>query len=286
MFFTGGSQWIINNNNFYNWYAACIRIVGETNRPASYNLIYDNTMQMLNTNIGHMLGFSIVKENHPLLQNDFNKTIVKNKFTINIVDTGQGFSEMIRGKKYKKMRNNLNRYKSRAQEFGDIEFEIIQKHSDLITAFEDFVDFEVKGWKGTTQYAMRKNKITYNFYRSIIYGFALLNDAVIFKLWAGDELLSSELCINIDDTMYSLKVVYNEEYFKMSPGTLLTKYILKEYFPSNNIRYLNTVGPAEWFAKIWHPLIIETYKVNIFPDSINGNILKQAYKFYAKLKVK
>ena len=86
--------------------------------------------------------------------------------------------------------------------------------------------------------------------------------------------------------MYSLKPVFNEKYSKLSPGTLLKDQIFKNYFSFNNIRYLDTVGPAKWFAKIWHPDTVETYKVNIFPDSIYGHILKQAYKFYAQSKMK
>jgi len=251
-----------------------------------YREVFDTlfNVPILDSRTPLMLGFSIVEENHPLLKSSFTKTVIKNKFKKYVLDTGNDYSGMLREKKYKKMRSNINRYTRRAQKLGDIEFEILQNLPDLFTAFEQFVDFEAQGWKSATNYAMKNNCITYNFYRSAINGFALQNNAIIFNLRAGDVLLSSKLCIKIGNTMYALKPVYDEKYSELSPGTLLTDQILKKFFSFNNIRYYNTVGPSEWFAKIWHPDTVETYKVNIFPDTAYGVILKQAYKIYQRMK--
>ena len=70
-------------------------------------------------------------------------------------------------------------------------------------------------------------------------------------------------------TAIRLESAYNEEFSKISPGTILLEYALKNYCVQNNIEVVNLVSDANWLQK-WQPIKMNTYEMKIYPNGLRG----------------
>lgn len=182
------------------------------------------------------------------------------------------------------LKRNFRKWEKRALGIGKLHFSSIENEPEIFKAFEDLMDLEMLGWKGKTPNAMRKNDFTRNFLYSLIGAFSGSGNAVVFLLKLDDVLIAANIAFIIEDTMYTIKTVYNEDYSKLSPGSLIYERVFKEYFPARNLKYANCISTSEWFHDNWHGTYFDTYKMFIFPDSLLGNCIKSGIKVYKSIK--
>lgn len=243
---------------------------------------------ILNTNIhdrGKPFAFGLlqVDETNTILKSHSNNTVYNNHYDRNVLDLSHGYDYILK-KRSANFRRNLKRKKNKALSLGNLQFEVFDESSSVITAFEHFMDFEMAGWKASGPKAMRKNEFVKDFYKSVIEGFSQYGKSVLFTLKSGSALLSMLAGIIDHTTLYGLKIVYNEDYAKISPGMVLYDYIFREYCSQNKIIKYNSMSESLWFRERWHPDTLKTYRMFVFNNNLSGNCWKYLYRFYNSIK--
>lgn len=150
-------------------------------------------------------------------------------------------------------RNNLRRARKRADNLGRITFTSVSKRPDLDRAYEIFLNVEASGWKGQKGLgtAITLDKNLESFYRLLMENYSESGGCDIHIMWHDDNPIAVEFSLITDDTLYTLKIGYDESYSSCSPGHLLREYIVK-YCEERGIRTNNLITDAPWHIQ-WKP---------------------------------
>jgi len=175
------------------------------------------------------------------------------------------------GRFSKSFRQSLRTARNHLGRVDGIRFTSSREQSELVENFELFLGVEASGWKGEkgTGTAIKLSPTLKDFYLRLLHGFASFGGCEIHTLKAADECLTAYFCLRVGDTMYALKIGYNEGYSKLSPGNMLLEWLLEKYAHDPEIRFLNFVNAIEWLQK-WRPSAYDVYDVYLFNRSPRG----------------
>ena len=229
------------------------------------------------------VGFLRIDETNVFLRSDIPKLLFQTGYSRNVFRIPENYRETLR-KEHKHLARELRRKYNILSRIGDYKLEFVDTTADIAGAFERFVDLEIKGWKKDQRRAMRNNPFIYRFYRDTVLGFAASGNAVICNLVCNGETLSSLIGIVDRGTLYGLKIAYNETYQDVSPGFLLLDLVFDRYCPGRNITAYNQMSSCPWFNERFHPSVLNTYSLFMFPPGLSGVLVKMGYAFFAKLK--
>ncbi len=151
-------------------------------------------------------------------------------------------------------RNNIRRARKRAENLGNIRYTSAHERPDLDRAYEVFLDVEASGWKGRAGAgtAIKLDSKLKSFYRLLMERFAETGGCAIHIMWYEDQPIAVEFSLITDDTLYTLKIGYDERYASCSPGHLLREYLMKYYGEKGEIKFNNLITDASWHSQ-WKP---------------------------------
>lgn len=225
--------------------------------------------------------FDRIDETNSFVNSKLEADIRKTDYTRNIIDLSNGYQSMLQ-KRSSHFRKNLKNISNKFTNNGESYIDIIRGKNEIVQAFDYFTHLEMKGWKADSERAMLNNRFVFDFYRNVILGFSDLGKTVLFKLRIGNIVVAMYMCIMVEDVLYGLKTTYNEEYEKLSPGSIILDRIFNNFCPSNSIKQFNSMSQSPWLKDKWHPEKIETYKTVVFPDNYLGRCYKYGYKLIKK----
>ena len=161
----------------------------------------------------------------------------------------------------KKFRGNLNNARNKLNRAGDARFEVERSPGAVRNRFRDFVELEMSGWKGDTgnqrqaypqpsAIGLEERKL--DFYSSVIDQFGDDGCVEISNLFLDDKLIGAQVCLLLNETSYLVKVAYDEEAGKFSPGQLMIDYASKRYAEDGRIKRYNLITDHRWFEG-WNP---------------------------------
>jgi len=219
----------------------------------------------------------------------FNQTAYTEKFCAEI-PIGD-YDEAIRNLKGK-FRGNLNNAKNRLKKAGEARFEVERSADGVRRSFNDFVELEMSGWKGDrdnprndyprpSAIGLKERKL--NFYKNMIDQFARAGCVEISNLILNDKLIGSEICLLLNDTSYAVKVAYDENAGRYSPGHLLIDFAYRRYADEGQIKHYNQITDFQWFDN-WNPIHREYVVMRDFNTSISGVLACLRSKVGAKAR--
>jgi CelD/BcsL family acetyltransferase involved in cellulose biosynthesis len=180
-----------------------------------------------------------------------------------------GDFDTIKAKFSKNFRSNLNKARNKLAKRENVRMSSVSGHGQLQSAFEDFLALEASGWKGAagagTAIALHPELI--NFYQALID--KLANRVVINSLHVDGELIAAQFCVRDNDTLYILKLSYDEGHARLAPGNMLLEQVIEQGIASGEWRYINLVGDPPWF-KAWMPESQGMFSVRLCNRSIGG----------------
>jgi len=131
---------------------------------------------------------------------------------------------------------------------GKVDYELITAPEDLPRAYEIFLSIEDSGWKGSQglKTSLRNDIPQKRFYESMIANTApeLNFCAIILRL--NDEPIAAKLCTKTGNTLFMLKISYDDRYQEHSPGSLLLLYVLEQFSEDEQVDYISFVTGQEW----------------------------------------
>lgn len=177
----------------------------------------------------------------------------------------------------KNFRASLRKARNKLTAMADVEF---RSHTGIAAVREALVRFfalESQGWKGEATGAIAQNARISAFYELMFEEFAQDPGGwvEINELWAEGKLLASQLCLGVADTLFVLKICYDEGYPKVSPGNMLLEWLVTRDGGQGRVRYLNLISDSAWHRD-WAASHLENWYVEIYNRTPGGWLMKLA----------
>ena len=175
----------------------------------------------------------------------------------------------------RKLRQNRKRLAATA-EAG---FVSVSALPELDQAFEEFLDAEASSWKGAqgTRTAMRFDLPLQSFYRQLLRRFGARRRCTIHLLRVGDRTIAGQFAITSGDGVYLLKIGYNEDYARLSPGVMLLDHLFCSAASDPSIQRVSFTNDMPWM-KDWQPQCQELFDVCIFRRTLAGRIARASWR--------
>ena len=172
----------------------------------------------------------------------------------------------------KNFRANLRKHANKLRQNKDVSFETIKDLPRLVDAFYDFIELEASGWKsriGKGRGAIKLNSKKTDFYARVMRSFSNSDGCHIHFLKVDERPIAGAFSILVNDTCFLLKIAYDEEFARLSPGNLLTEYIINYYLDNTDVRFINLISNSRW-RRSWRPSKIKIFSCYVFNRTIKG----------------
>lgn len=185
-----------------------------------------------------------------LLKNDPMSVVTVSHFC-DYLDCSRPYEEIFAGFS-SNFRSNLNKARNKLKRESGVEFTAVSDPSELPRALDDFIRIEASGWKGKRgeHTAIQLDASLVKFYRGLIDELGPKGHIVINMLRVGGDLIAAQFCANVGETLYVLKLAYDERWSRVAPGNMLMEWVIQQAGGNGSPRYLNMVNDPAWF-KAW-----------------------------------
>jgi CelD/BcsL family acetyltransferase involved in cellulose biosynthesis len=196
-----------------------------------------------------------------------------------------GSYEQITAKFSRNFRSNLNKARNKLAREKEVAFRAVTDPSMLTAAFYQFLDVEASGWKGAhgTGTAIKLHPELMKFYQALIEEFGASGEVVINSLSVGGRPIAVQFCVRDEETLYVLKLAYDEDWARVAPGNMLLERVIEKGIQDKEFRYVNLVNDPPWF-KDWRPAGQGIYNIWLFNATPWGMALLAAMRAKQRLK--
>lgn len=176
----------------------------------------------------------------------------------------QGTVEDYFGTLSKKFYRNYCRTGRRIQEQADFYFRFETGNTEINA--EKFMDIEHQGWKAKRRTSIRSEESYVKFFRQLT---KRLEDLGWLR-WAfldlGGEPVAGQFMVQSGDTLYVVKIGYNEAFSKLAPGSALFGKVIENVFESGSAKEINFMSGYSWLND-WNVKIRPLANIALFPAS-------------------
>lgn len=148
-------------------------------------------------------------------------------------------------------RSNLSKARNKLRREPAVEFGAARQSGALEAALDDFVRLEAAGWKGREGTAIAQDPRLFAFYRGLAQELGPQGRVVVNTLRVAGRLIAGQFCLQDDDTLYVLKLAYDEAWSRVAPGNMLLEHLVLNG-GADGVRRINLVGNPHWFRD-WQP---------------------------------
>lgn len=178
------------------------------------------------------------------------------------------------------LRSNIRRARRKLADLPDVRHTRADSPEQLDDALRTFLDLEASGWKGERGTAIKLDRRLTDFYQELTSRFGVRGECEIHTLWSGDQPLATQFLLRANDTLYELKLAYDENFAEIAPGNLLMEKVLQQCTQRPDIRYFNLVSDAPWHAK-FRPQRWEIFDWILYRRPVQGRILRAGNRLRA-----
>ncbi|MCG3125230.1 MAG: hypothetical protein CHACPFDD_00046 [Phycisphaerae bacterium] len=132
---------------------------------------------------------------------------------------------------------------------GTLEFEVVTQHADLDRLLDACFQIEAASWKGANQSAISSRPQTLAFYQSLAHAAAAHGALRIYLLRLNGTLIAFEYCLAGGGVVYLLKLSFDPQYGKYSPGNVLRMLLLRHAVETRDAHTYNFGIESEWKSR-------------------------------------
>ena len=175
----------------------------------------------------------------------------------------------------KNFRGNLRKARNKLNGKSDVQYMCCREKGEVKTALSRFVSLESVGWKGQVAGAIAQRPEMRRYYESLAETFSHepKGGYEINELWVEGSLAASQICLWLDETIYVLKVAYNEQLANLAPGNLLLAWLINRCAVEDEVRYVNLVSDTDWH-KDWSPKTIDRWDFELYRSPLRRNMVQ------------
>jgi CelD/BcsL family acetyltransferase involved in cellulose biosynthesis len=139
--------------------------------------------------------------------------------------------------------------------------------------FGEFLTVENSGWKGrageATAIALHPQLECY--YRRLLQAFGDRGDCELNLLRLNGQCIAAQFCVTMGGVWYLLKIGYDEQYAKHSPGSLLLEDVLVRLCANPEVKLANLASDASWHLN-WNPRFVGMADYYLGAAGVAGDI--------------
>lgn len=144
---------------------------------------------------------------------------------------------------------------------SDQRFRVVSEPDAMGDAFERFVRLECAGYKHTLD-PLGKDVHEARLLRDAFQRHSVSGEAFVFELYVGDVLVASQLALAPGETLFLIRVAYNEGFAHASPGTVLMGRLIEWCCSQPTVDRIDMVVRQGWHQR-WHPQVDMHFRCNI-----------------------
>lgn len=172
----------------------------------------------------------------------------------------------------KRRASDFRRSRRRAEEFGEVRSEVIApKPGELSDTIRMAMEIEQSGWKGRVGTSLLRDPRRAAFYEEYAKRECSNGRLRIAYLYLGTRAVAMQVAVEYQDRFWLLKIGYNDEYAKCSPGILLLAETIRYAAERGLKSYEFLGGPAPWISA-WADREKQCVTLRVYPCNILGVI--------------
>jgi len=162
----------------------------------------------------------------------------------------------------KNFKNNLKKSRKKLLKLDNVEYRTCTEKQNMDVCFEQFLTVEASGWKGAEgkSSAIKLNSNLREFYKQVMVGFSGSGQMEINTLMVNERPIAVQYAIILASTVFLLKIGYDENFSKVSPGNMLLEEKLKSYLDQPQLKYVNLITDAPWHRS-WQPEVVNAKNI-------------------------
>jgi len=167
-------------------------------------------------------------------------------------------------------RGDLRRAWKRATAFGKVACEVLTpKPRELDDLFDDALQVEARSWKGDVGTALLHDPIRAAFYRRYSQAACRRGTLRLCRLRFGDTIVAVQFAIEDARRFWLLKIGYDEQFARCSPGNLLVCETLR-YAARRGLESYEFLGSSDNWTRVWTRDERQTVCMQIYPYNAAG----------------
>ena len=186
--------------------------------------------------------------------------------SVSIVGTWAEFEQRMTSQS----RQTLRRKTRLAERSGPVRLEVISPDlSNVDDALHQVFLVEGGGWKGRNGTAILSDPQILKFYTDYGRKAAELGILRLHLLRVGDAIAAVRMAVEFANSLWELKIGYDEQFAKWSPGAVLAHETIRHAF-EQGLSGLEFLGRAEYWQKHW-PVVTRPYSaIRYYPRSVTS----------------
>ncbi len=166
-----------------------------------------------------------------------------------------------------KFKSNLRNRMKRLSQIGQVSFEITDSREQLFAGMESFYQLEASGWKKDAGGAILLDKKTKKFYDEFISNSSAQMSLAFLRVDGKD--IASHLLYFHNQRLFLVKIAYDPQYSKYSPGQLLTAKVMEDVV-SKGFEVFDFLGIEMTWKRDWTTDNYQNYILVVCKNNFNG----------------
>lgn len=160
-------------------------------------------------------------------------------------------------------------YHSRALERAGVQALLLSPTpGEVDAAFDAFVRVETAGWKGRNASSLASRSDLRRFFADVCVALARRGQLRIWALSTEQAWVAAQLCAEVEDRVWVLKIGFDEAWARYSPGRIQTAAVV-DYCRSAELAF-EFLGAAEAWQHAWRPETRHHCAAIVYPRSVSG----------------
>jgi len=170
-------------------------------------------------------------------------------------------------------RNLRRRLRNAEKQFGKVEYRVFDGSKEQLEPFVlQGLELEASGWKGKQGSAILKNPNVKQLYLDIARVYFYKKQLHLGALYFGERMVAFNFSLIANQTFYLLKVAYDEEVPKFSPGQIMIFFLLQILF-EQKIKRFDFLGPSMPWKLEWTQKYNQHFTLYIYGNNSKGQFL-------------
>ena len=167
------------------------------------------------------------------------------------------------------LQRDLRQGKRRLDLAGRLGLEVETGGPNLDAVLSECFDLEARGWKGSSGSPIRAVEETLRFYRELAQAAARRGALAIYQLRLDGKLIAFEYCLRHEGRIELLKISYDPEWSKVSPGTVLRGMLWEHEIQRGEMRSYHLGRQSEWKLR-WTEQVLPLANLRIYGRGWRG----------------
>jgi CelD/BcsL family acetyltransferase involved in cellulose biosynthesis len=167
-------------------------------------------------------------------------------------------------------RSDLRRARRRAEEVGPVRTELLSPLPHEVNGvLDDAFSIEASSWKGRSGTALAEDARRAAFFRRYAVLAAERGILRVSFLRVGDRGAAMQIAVECGGAYWILKIGYDEEFARFSPGMLLILATLQAAL-ERGLRSYELLGTAEPWTEMWTEAVRSCVSISVYPARVAG----------------